>query len=239
MRQVVTIAKRELASQFFSPIAYVVLGLFALGTSMIFLATFRPGEPATLRNTLQGVVWTLVFLVPAISMRLISDEFRSGSIEPLMTAPVTDTQVIVGKWLGALGFFASLLVPLVVLVVVLEVFADPDYGPIMTEFVGLMLIGGLYLAIGIFSSAATQNQIIAFLLTVFIISLFTVALFFLPQTSFISPGTRQAMFYLNVHMQFEDFNKGVTDTSNLVYFVSGTALFLFMAVKLLESKRWR
>ncbi len=239
MNQTMAIAKRELTSLFYSPIAYVVLGLFALGTTLIFFASFGPGQPATLRPTLEGVVWLMIFLVPAISMRLVSEELRSGTIEPLLTSPLSDTQVVMGKWLGAMGFFMALLSPLCVLVFVLELTAAPDFGPILSGLLGLVLVGGLYLAIGTFASAATQNQIIAFIFTVFLICLFTIAMYFLSQASFIGAGLRQAMFYLNVNMQFEDFNKGLIDTSNFIYFVSGIALFLFLAVKLLESRRWR
>jgi len=239
MKQTLTISKRELTSLFFSPIAYVLLGLFALGTTMLFFASFGPGRPATLRHTLNGVVWLMIFLVPAISMRLISEEFRSGTIEPLLTAPVSDTQVILGKWLGAMGFYVALLSPLLVLVLVLEMTGSPDFGPILTGLVGLVLVGGLYLAIGTFASAATQDQIISFVLTFSIICVLTIVMYFLPQASFVSASWRQAMFYLNVNMQFEDFNKGLIDTSNFVYFASSTALFLFLAVKVLETRRWR
>src|SRR5512146_2606636 len=103
MRQALTIAKREFTSLFYSPIAYVVLGLFSLGVTLIFFMYFGSSSEATLRSTYDGVVWLLILLVPGISMRLISEEFRAGTIEPLMTAPVNDTQVVLGKWLGALG----------------------------------------------------------------------------------------------------------------------------------------
>jgi len=239
MNQTLAIAKRELMSLFYSPIAYVVLGLFSLGTTMIFLAGFGPGQPATLRATLDSVIWLMIFLVPAVSMRLISEELRSGTVESLMTAPVTDTQVVVGKWLGAMGFFAVLLVPLGVLVAVLEWAASPDFGPIVTGLLGLTLVGGLYLAIGVFASAATENQIIAFMLTVFIICFFTIAMFFLPRAAFVGPDIQQAMYYLNTNLQFDDFNKGLVDTSNFIYFASGITLFLFLAVKVMESRRWR
>jgi ABC-2 type transport system permease protein len=117
--------------------------------------------------------------------------------------------------------------------------ADPDLGPMIVGLLGLVLVGGLYLAIGTFASASSENQIIAFLLSIFVICGITFLTFFLPQASFIGPGIREALFYLNVNLQFEDFGKGLLDTSNVVFFVSGTALFLFFAVKLLESKRWR
>lgn len=239
MQATITIAKRELTSLFYSPIAYVVLGIFALGTTLIFFLGFGPGLPANMRGTYDGVVWLMVFLVPAISMRLVSEEFRSGSIEPLMTAPVSDAQVILGKWLGAMGFFVSLLLPLVALAGLLELYASPDYGPIFTGALGLLLVGGLYLAIGTFASALNQNQIIAFLITVFIICFFTVAMNFLPQASFVAPWMRDAMFFLNVNAQFADFNKGVIDTSKVTYFVSGIAFFLFLAAMVLQSRRWR
>ena len=239
MSKTLTIARREVSGLFCSPIAYVVLALFSFGAGLIFLGGFGPGQLATMRGTFEAVVWLMVFLVPAISMRLVSEEFRSGTIEPLMTSPVSDTHVILGKWLGAMGFFAVLLTPLLAQVAVLEMTAQPDYGPIVAGLVGLVLVGGLYLAVGTFASAATENQIIAFLLTVFLICIFTVGMYFLPRASFVGSGLRRAMFYLNVNMQFEDFNKGLIDISNLVYFISGTGLFLFFAVKTLESRRWR
>ncbi|MCH7865243.1 MAG: ABC transporter permease [Proteobacteria bacterium] len=112
MPHVLTIAKRELSSLFFSPVAYVVLGLFGFGTALLFLAGFGPGAPAEMRSLLWSVLWLMIPLVPAISMRLISEEFRSGTIEPLMTLPISDTQVVLGNWLGALGFFLALILAL-------------------------------------------------------------------------------------------------------------------------------
>ena len=239
MRCTFTIARRELASLFYSPIAWVVLALFALGSSLIFFIGFAPSNSATMRGTYEGVVWLMIFLAPAISMRLISDELRSGTIERLMTSPVSDAAVVGGKWLAAMGLLVVLLSPLWVHVAVLEWFADPDPGPIVTGFVGLVLVGGLYLAIGVCASAASENQVIAFLLTVFVICMLTFLLYFLPEQAFVPPAARSAMYYANVNTQFADFNKGLIDARNFVYFVSMIGLFLFIAVKLLESRRWR
>ncbi len=239
MTPMCVIARRELSSLFFSPIAYVVLGLFSLGTSLIFLMSYAPGQPASMRPTFDGVIWLMIFLVPAISMRLISEELRSGTIELLMTSPINDTQVVVGKWLGAMGFLMALMLPLLILVGVLQLTARPDYGPIVTGFIGLLLVGGLYLAIGTFASAISQNQIISFLLTVFVICMLTFVLFFLPQAAFVRDEWRGFMYHLNVNMQFDNFNKGLIDWPNLVYFISLIGLFLFLAVQLVQSKRWR
>lgn len=239
MTHTLAIAKRELLALFYSPIAYVVMAILALGTTMIFFLSFDLGAPATMRSTFGGVVWLMIFLIPAISMRLLADEFRAGTIEMLMTSPISDTDVVLGKWLGAMGFFIALLIPLFILTAVLGIFSSPDYGPIFTGYVGILLVGGLYMAIGVFASASTQNQIIAFLVALFITCFLTLILFYLPQASFISGGVRTAMFYANVNKQFDDFNKGIIDLRNVAYFLSGIALFLFLAIKVVESKRWR
>jgi ABC-2 type transport system permease protein len=238
MKQTLHIAQRELFSLFYSPIPYVVMGLFAFGITLIFMVNFGPGQPATLRPTLDAVIWLMIFLVPAISMRLLSDEMRSGSIELLMTAPISDMDVVLGKWLGALGFFFAMISPFIVFWVVLEIYGDPEWGVIVSSLIGLMLVGGLYLAIGVFASAVTQNQIIALLLTIFVICLLTIMLYFLPQSDIFTSGQREAMHFMNINHRFADFTKGLLDIRNFVYFLSVTALFLFLAVKTVEAKRW-
>ena len=234
-----TIAKRELASLFYSPIAYVVLGAFAIGSAVLFLEGFEPGRPASMRATYDAVVWLLVFLAPAISMRLISEELRSGTFERLMTSPVSDAQVVLGKWLGALVFFCIMLLPLVAFAFALELVGSPEFGPIVTGLLGLVLVGALYLAIGVFASAWSQNQIVAFLLTVFIIALPTFAAYHLAGQRMPDPAVRRLIEYTTVNLQFADFAKGLIDIRNFVYFLSGTALFLFLATLLVQSRRWR
>ena len=243
MHHTLTIAKRELSSLFYSPVAYLVLAVFAFVSSGLFAAqTFFPGAPAEMRLLFQWMVWLLVFLVPAISMRLISEELRSGTIETLMTSPIKDMHVVLGKWLGGLAFYLILLSPLVVHVLVLSFTARPglDYGPVATGFMGLVLVGGLYLAIGLALSATTDSQLIAFMLTVLAVGMLSIGMALLAtQIQGMPLPLQQALHYANVHRQFEDFSKGLIDTSNFVYFVSGIGLFLFLAVLILQSKRWR
>lgn len=238
MRSTLAIARRELSSFFFSPVAYVVIALFLLLAGFMFLVyALRPGAPAELRYMFTAIVWALVLVAPAVSMRLISDELRSGTIEPLMTAPVSDTAVIVGKWLGAMGFYAAMLLCTGVFVGVLCIFSDPDFGPILSGYVGLLLVGGFYLAIGTFASVFSRNQIIAFLITGAFILLFTVVTWFLPEA--VPADFVQSVLYLNVNTQFEDFAKGVIDLRRFVFFLSGIVLFLALGVKALESRKWR
>ena len=240
MTQTLNIARRELSSQFFSPIAYAVLGIFALGAALIFvLGILAPGQPATLRVIFNWVIWLMIFLVPAISMRLISEELRSGTVELLMTAPISDADVIVGKWLGALGFFSTMLAPLLVLAMVLEFNGSPDWGPIISGLFGLVLVAGLYLAIGTFASALTENQIIAFFVSVLVIVPLTIVPLFASRWTQLPPAVSKTILYLQINGQFDPFGKGLVALPNVIYFVSGIALFLFLAVKTLESRRWR
>jgi ABC-2 type transport system permease protein len=238
MSNILAIARREVNSFFYSPIAYVVMAILAEIAGVYFLfSVFRTGEAATMRPLFSFLTWVLIAICPAISMKLVAEELRSGTVETLMTSPVSDAQVIVGKWLGALGFFAVALLPTLFFVGLLAVFADPDYGPIISGYVGLLLIGALYLAIGAFASVTTRNQIIAFLLTAFIILMITVVVYWL---QFAVP-TRFVFFvnYLDATQHYEDFAKGLLDFSHFVYFASGVALFLVLAVKLLETRKWR
>lgn len=239
MKQTLTIAKRELTSHFYSPVAYLVLGVFGLGASLIFFGYFGPLQIATLRETLGWLVWLMVFLVPLISMRSLSEEFRSGTIEMLMTSPLSDAQVVIGKWLGSLGFFIALLSPVALMAIILAATSRPDWGPIFTGVLGLILVAALYLAIGTFASAVSESQMIAAVITIFVICLLT----FLTRKLSVTPGVpvqlREAMSYIDINNQFEVFNKGLIDLTNLVYFGSGIAFFLFITTKLLESRRWR
>jgi len=238
MNQILTIAKRELSSFFFSPVAYLVLLVFSFVATLLFFATFSPGAPASLRIELGWLVWLLVFVTPAISMRLISEEIHTGTLEMLMTSPLTDAQLIIGKWLGALGFFATLIFPVLVHVLVLEINGNPDYGPIISGLIGMLLVGGLYLAIGTFVSAISRSQLIAFMLTALVTGFLTIGMYMLVRAGWMPTGIKQAIYYLNVDQQFQDFAKGLIDITNLIYFVSGIAMFLFFAVMVLQSRRW-
>ncbi len=240
MSPIFTIARRELLALFASPVGFVVVGLQALVGGMVFFLGFDSGSPATLRDTMSFLAWSLIFITPAISMRMVSEEFRSGTIESLMTAPVTDGQVVVGKWLGAWLFFGvAVLVTFASLGGVLLAYARPDPGPMVGQALGLMLVGALYLAAGLAASAVTASQVVAFLLTVFVIGLLTLGMSQLAAIPHFPPWLQRAFFHMKVDTHFEEFNKGVVDSGALIYFLSTTGLLLFIAVKLLESRRWR
>lgn len=239
MTTILTIAKRELSSQFYSPIAYVAMTVFSLLSTLFFFMSFGPGEEATIRAELEWLVWLMVFILPAVSMRLISEELRTGTIETLMTSPISDAQVVVGKWIGAMVFFVALLIPVLIHIVVLEINGRPDYGPIFTGLLGLTLVAALYMAIGLFVSAFTSSQIVAWIITVTMTGFMTIGMYMLGNQQWMPKTVVKAIHYINVDAQYRDFAKGLIDLTNFIYFASGIGLFLFLAVLALQSRRWR
>jgi len=171
-------------------------------------------------------------------MRLISEELRLGTIEPLMTCPVADWEVVFGKWLAALGFFVAMLSPTILFVLLLEIYSNPEYGPILCGYLGLLLVGALYLSFGLLASTLWSSQILAYLVALFFWLFYWGVTTMLPQ--FLGGERADLLFWLNINNRFSnDFAKGVLDTSSIVYFLSGTVFFLVAAVKVLESRRWR
>lgn len=238
MRPLLTIALRELASYFRASIGWVVVAAFVLIAGLtIAFTTIRPGEPATMRDFFALSHWLLLMVAPAISMRLLSEEFRSGTIEPLMTSPLSDWQTAIGKYLGGLMFLIVMLLPTLAHVAVLEWVADPDYGPIAAGYLGLLMVGMLYLAVGLFMSSLTANQIVAYLGTLF----FFLILFFAASQGarLVGPPWDAYLMAAAPGPRIEDFARGVIDTRHAVFFVSISAWFVVGAVVSLESRRWR
>lgn len=239
MRGTFVIARRELASFFCTSVGWVVIALFLFVSGFLFNATgFETGAVASMRQFFDWSAFLLLFIAPAISMRLISEEMRAGTLESLMTAPVGDWQVILGKWIGAMGFFSFMLLPTLTYVLLLEAYSDPDYGPILTGYIGLLFIGGLYLASGILASSFSNSQILAYLVALFFWLIFWGVTVLLPQ--YVPDPWPKALFWMSVNARYNgDLGKGILDTSTLVYFASGIAFFLIVATKVVESRRWR
>lgn len=238
MSRAVTIARREFLSYLFSPIAYVAITLFLLAAGFLFRKDFEPGQPAAMRTIFEWMVWLLVVIIPLLCMGLIAQEWATGTIETLMTAPVEETDVVIGKFLGSLGLFVLMLVPTLLYVVMLAIFSSPDYGPIFSGYLGILLVGALFIAIGLFCSSLTRSQIVAAVTTSAILFIITI----LPW--WVGGEATLAGFWRNVADQsvfrrYTDFSKGVIDVGNLVFFVAATAVFLFLTVKVLESRRWK
>src|SRR4051812_31683813 len=161
MNRAPTIARRELSSYFFSPIAYVALTLFLATAGFFFYRDFQPGQPAGMRTVFDWMGWVLVFIVPVLCMGLLAQEWASGTIETMMTAPVSETDLVMGKFLGALAFFGVLLAPTLLMVIALRIYSQLDLGPIFSGYLGIALVGALFVSIGLFCSSLTRSQVVA------------------------------------------------------------------------------
>ena len=239
MRNVTTLTQRELSAFFYSPIAYVVLAVFLGVTGAFFVKdNFLPGAEASLRITFGNYLpVVLVFVMPLLTMRLLSEEFRGGTIETLMTAPVSDVDVILGKFLGTMIFYLVMLAATLLHVVLVAAYGPLDVGLVLCTYFGLILVGALFISVGLFFSACTRNQVVAGLCTLVLLVVITLLANYLARDQ--EGVVRILLQHLSVLAHFQDFARGLVDTNHLIFFVTTTACFLFLAVKVLESRRWR
>ena len=254
MRNVFTICGKELKSYFTSPIAYLLMALFGLILGYFFASATivfvnqglraQMGGQETPMNVGEWVIAPLLgnasvvglFLIPLISMRLFAEEKRSGTIELLMTSPISDWEIIIGKWLGAMSMYLCVLGVSAINVALLFAYGQPDWRPILTGYLGLILQGGTVLAIGTFISTTTRNQIIAGAATFSVCLLLWVLSWV---SSYNDAGWAQAVAYCSILTHFEPFSKGIIDTKDVVFYVSAIFLGLFLTSRSIESLRWR
>lgn len=238
IRNVVALTQRELAANFLSPVAYIVAAVFLVATGYLFMSnTLVEGGEASVRSLLDSMAWVLVFAMPLLTMRVLSDEFAAGTIETLMTAPVTDAEVVFGKFLGVFVFYLGLLATTAAHVVLLFNYGAADIWAVLYGYLGMILLGSLYVAVGVFASALTRHQLLAAIIGMGVLSLFTLVV---DAFAAWQGGTwREVLAYVNILHQFGDFSKGILDTRSVLFFLSGTTFFLFLGVKVLESRRWR
>jgi ABC-2 type transport system permease protein len=232
------IAKRELSSFFYSPIAYVAITLFLVICGFLFRSDFVPGQPVTMRTLFEWMVWLLVFIIPILSMGLLAQEWATGTIETMMTAPVGETQVVLGKFFGALAFIIVLLIPTLAYLIMLAIYGRPDYATIFSGYLGVLLVSGLFMAVGLFCSSLTRSQVVSAVAAATILFIITILPWWIASSTSIVGFWRNAIEQ-GVFNRYVDFSKGVIDTGNLIFFLVMTAVFLFLTVKVLESRRWK
>jgi ABC-2 type transport system permease protein len=238
MSRATVIARRELSSYFYSPIAYVAMFLFLVVAGIMFRQDFQTGQPAGMRSIFEWMVWLLVAILPILCMGLLAQEWATGTIETMMTAPVEEHEVVIGKFLGSFLFFLVLLAPTLLFLGMLALHGRPDYGPIFSGYLGLVLVGALFISIGLFCSSLTKSQVVAAVAAAAVLFLVTVVPWFAAGQATLT-GFARKIVEQGVMARYADFAKGVIDTGNLVYFLASTAVFLFLTVKVLESRRWK
>jgi len=258
MKNIWTIARKELNSYFRSPIAYIVLAVFAVifgffyySILAVFLRqTFMMAQYAqqygqsppvnvnemVIRPLLMNVSVVCLFLVPMITMRLVAEEKKTGTIELLMTSPVTDLQLIFGKFLGAFLLYASLLGLTILYIGILFRYGNPDWKPLVAGYLGQLLLGGTFVSFGLLLSTFTRNQLVAGSLT-FALFLILWVVDWVGEYSGSQVG--EIARYLSLTTHIENFSKGVIDLKDTVYYLSAIGLGLFLTVRSVESVRWR
>ena len=254
MSNVLAIAQKELKGYFASPIAYVVIGLFALvfgffyyiGVAYFIEQSMRmmgmQGGPTqnvneqVIRPLILNASVILLFVLPMITMRTYSEEKRSGTIELLLTSPLTDFQIIMGKFLGAMALYAAMLAVTLVHIAVLFALGNPEWKPVATSYLGLLLMGGTFIAIGLLISSFTKNQIVAGVITFAAFLMLWIISWNAEQSG---PWARAILTHLSIIDHFDDFARGIIDTKHLIYYLSFITLGLFLTAKSVDSERWR
>jgi ABC-2 type transport system permease protein len=236
MKNVLAIAERELKSYFVSPVAYVVTALFLLISGYLFSVIVLNTNEASLRYLISNLSVIWLFITPALTMRLLAEESRSGTIELLLTNPVRDAEVVFGKYLGALGLLLVMVAFTLYYPFLLFMFGNPDRGPMVAGYLGVILQAAAFLSIGLLASSLTQNQIVAAVLTFAILLIMWLSE---SVANFIGRPASDIMRYLSVTSHFQDFSRGVIDTTHVIYFLSIVAASLFLTYLSLQTRRWR
>jgi len=236
MTRIWVIFKKELSSYFNAPIAYIVICLFLVIVGFLFFSTFFLINKLSMRDFFMLVPVTYLFFAPAITMKLIAEEKRTGTFEVLVTMPVRDSEVILGKYLAAVALLAITLLMTVPFALTVSLFGDIDMGPVIGGYIGLFLLGACYLAIGFMASSFTEHQIIAFFIAGFIAFVF----FLLDRILILLPESLASILeYVSFDYHYNGIARGVIDTRNIIYFLSFITVCLLISYRTLESRRWK
>ena len=236
MSAAMAITKRELRTYFNSPVAYIVVMVFMLLAGYLFWNTVFIENQAEMRGYFGLTPMLFTFIIPAMTMRLIAEEKGSGTLELLITMPVRDWEVVLGKFLAALGLLAVLLALTLVYAFTLSTIGPIDKGPTYGGYFGLLLMGAAYVGIGVMASALTRNQIVAFILAFgicFALYLFGRVVQIVP------PALQPIVAFLSIDSHFESVSRGVIDTRDVLYYLSVVAVSLVVATLALDSRRWK
>jgi len=228
------IVKRELGAYFTGAVGYIVIGLFLLISGFLFFNVFFLENRAELRRFFSTLPVLFAFFIPAVTMRLFAEERKSGSLETLMTLPVSSVDVVMGKFWASLAFTSVMIAPTLVYALTASLFGSLDAAPVVCGYLGVVFLAAAFCSVGLFASASTKNQIVAFFIgwaLCILLALIDQFLLFLP--------ARLANFlgYLSAGSHFTSVSRGIVDSRDLVYFVSLTAVFLTLTVKTIDSRR--
>lgn len=228
---------KETKTYFTSPMAYIIGGVFLAITGYLFVSSISvPFPEASIRGWLEPSTTVFILWSPAITMRLLAEEQKLGTLELLMTSPIRDYEIVLGKFAAVLAILLATLLLTLFYTLLLFLYGDPDPGPLLTGYLGIFLFGGASLAVGMLASSLTANQVVAA-----IVSFGALLLMLLTnQAAEITSGlAAQILQGVSLSGHFEDFSRGILDTNNVIYYLSVMAFFLFLTIRNVESRRWR
>jgi ABC-2 type transport system permease protein len=232
-----TICGKEFKAFFVSPIAYVFITVYLVVTNFLFFQGFFLINQADMRGYFGLLPWVFLFFVPAITMRTWAEEKKVKTLEILLTWPVSDLQVVLGKFLAAFAFLAVAILLSITIPITIVFLGNPDVGAIICSYVGALLMGAAYLAIGLWISSLTENQIVAFILGV--VATFILFIIGSPFVTMAAPSLIvPVLTYLGLGTHFDSIGRGVIDTRDIIYYLSIIGFFLFLNVRSLESRKW-
>ena len=235
MSKVIPIFRRELFAYFYSPMAYIVISVFLIFTGWFFTSQLFLANDSSLRTVFSTIPFIFIFFAPAITMRLLTDERRSGTIELLVTMPLSDIEIVLGKYFASLGLLVVALVFTLPYAITVVVLGKPDAGMLVTGYVGLVLMGASYLAVGVFASTVSKNQVVSFIIAFMIIfALFLLDKFLAVMPSYLVPFLQ----YLSIDYHYNNIGRGVIDSRDVVYYLSLIVFMLALAKLSIESRKW-
>lgn len=255
MRNVVPIFKKEMKSYFYSPIAYVVLTIFLALTGYLFFTNFAffalvsrqaVQNPQLMRQlSVTDSVFTpllgnmgiiLLLMIPLLTMRLFAEEKKQGTMELLFTYPLRDSEILMGKFLACLAVYAIMLALTALYPLLMALFGQPDVGPILTGYLGLLLLGASFIAMGLLASSLTQNQIVAAVITFGVLLIIWVIGW---ASTYLGPSAGKILSHISLIEHLNNFSRGLINTKDLVYYLNFSAVCLFLTLRALESHRWK
>ena len=235
MKKTVPIFRRELSAYFFSPMAYIVISVFLLITGWFFTSELFLSNSSSLRNVFEIITFIFIFFIPAFTMRLLSEERKSGTIELLVTMPVSDLEIGRGKYFAGLGLLIVALFFSLPYAFTLMVLGQPDIGMLISGYLGLVLLGASYVSIGVFASTVSKNQVVAFIIAFTIIfTLWLIDKFLIIMPVYLVPMLQ----FLSIDYHFNNIARGVIDSRDLLYYLSLIVFMLSLSKLSLERRKW-
>lgn len=236
MTKVIALAKKELHDYFSSPIAYIMLIAMLLLFNIFFYMIISQNKEVSLRDIFQLMEFMFIFMVPLLTMRLFAEEKANGTMEFLLTTPLTPSTIVLGKYLGIMTFFSLVIASTVIYYLIIEFFGDPDPLSILSGYVGIWLEGAFFIAIGLLTSSWTRNQIIAAMMSYFILFLFYFAESF---TQYVSGASETFLLQLSTRTHLDNFAIGVISPSDISYYLTGIVLCLVLTRMSIDNRLWQ